>query len=201
MQSDDPYEEWWRIIDEVKTVLRWKTVGLGDTSNRARLDILDTYIDEGGMDRLIERVNKEKLKNMISAKIDPKIKVYQEKKGERLYLDDLSQGERATILLAILMNQQGGPLIIDQPEEDLDNRIISEIVDMVRRAKSDRQIIFATHNANMVVNGDAELVVSLAGGKPLTAGAIDVNEVRNSITEIMEGGKDAFELRRQKYNF
>ena len=99
------------------------------------------------------------------------------------------------------MNQQGGPLIIDQPEEDLDNRIISEIVDMVRRAKSDRQIIFATHNANMVVNGDAELVVSLAGGKPLTAGAIDVNEVRNSITEIMEGGKDAFELRRQKYNF
>lgn len=99
------------------------------------------------------------------------------------------------------MRQEGGPLLIDQPEEDLDNRIINEIIGAIREAKDRRQLVFATHNANLVVNGDAELVLDLAVGVVASAGAIDDGPVRDAITATMEGGRDAFELRRKKYNF
>lgn len=62
-------------------------------------------------------------------------------------------------LLKTLLNQAGPPLIIDQAEEDLDNPVMLHIVDQVWQAKQKRQLIFASHNANLVVNGDAELVV------------------------------------------
>jgi predicted ATPase len=57
-----------------------------------------------------------------------------------------------------LLNQPGPPLLIDQPEEDLDNPVMQEIVEQLWNAKQKRQIIFVSHNANLVVNGDAELV-------------------------------------------
>ena len=92
-------------------------------------------------------------------------------------------------------------MILDQPEEDLDNRIIGEIVTATHDAKTRKQLIFATHNANLVVNGDAELVVDLINGRINQIGAIDLEPLCESITETMEGGKAAFELRRRKYNF
>lgn len=114
---------------------------------------------------------------------------------------EASQGEKATILLNVLMRQPGGPLLLDQPEEDLDNRIIGDIVKATQDAKNKKQLLFATHNANLVVNGDAELVVNLENGRVLQIGAIDLEPLRDSVTETMEGGKEAFELRRHKYNF
>lgn len=92
-------------------------------------------------------------------------------------------------------------MIIDQPEEDLDNKIINAIIQTIRRAKSERQLILATHNANITVNGDSENVIEMILGKQKSGGAIDEPDVRTAITETMEGGKDAFELRRKKYNF
>ena len=59
----------------------------------------------------------------------------------------------------VLLNQDGPPLVIDQPEDDLDNYVIKDIVEQVWLAKTKRQLIFSSHNANLVVNGDAELVV------------------------------------------
>ena len=59
----------------------------------------------------------------------------------------------------MLLNQYGAPLLIDQPEDDVDSKISSEIMQQLWKAKSRRQLIFASHNANFVVNGDAELVV------------------------------------------
>jgi chromosome segregation protein len=122
---------------------------------------------------------------------------------------DASPGQQATALLSILLLQDGPPLIIDQPEDDLNMKVISEVVETLWRSKGHRQLIFASHNANLVVNGDAELLISCdyrtssteSGGKIKLTGAIDDPKVRSEITEVMEGGEDAFKLRQLKYGF
>ena len=134
---------------------------------------------------------------------------YKAREGEYIAFGDASAGQQATALLNTLLNQAGPPLIIDQPEEDLDNPVMLEIVEQVWKAKQKRQLIFASHNANLVVNGDAELVAwcdyrtsgDQSGGKIFGEGAIDVPNVRNAIKNIMEGGEEAFNLRREKYGF
>lgn len=124
-------------------------------------------------------------------------------------LDDLSTGQKATAVLLLLLLESDAPLVVDQPEDDLDNRFITEsIVPKMREEKRRRQFVFATHNANIPVLGDAELIVGLAarndGNGALTAkhmGAIDSRGVRELVEEVLEGGRRAFELRRQKYGF
>lgn len=84
-----------------------------------------------------------------------------------------------------------------------------EIVNQLWEAKQLRQIIFASHNANLVVNGDAELVAwfgyrasdDQSRGTVQGVGAIDVEDTRAAIKQIMEGGEAAFRLRREKYGF
>lgn len=97
-------------------------------------------------------------------------------------------------------------LIIDQPEDDLDNRFIYEdIVQILRNAKGKRQIIVATHNPNIPVLGDAELIVAMdvhEGKARISAqGAVDRLEVRDAVKRIMEGGEDAFKRRAEKYGW
>ena len=127
-------------------------------------------------------------------------------------LDDLSTGQKATAVLLLLLLESDGPLIVDQPEDDLDNRFITEgVVPRMREEKTRRQFIFSTHNANIPVLGDAELILALspegeAGeGKARIApdhrGSIDSQPVREIVEELLEGGKDAFETRRRKYGF
>ena len=137
--------------------------------------------------------------------------VFEFRAREKEYIPfrNASAGQQATALLQTLLNQNGPPLIIDQPEEDLDNPVILEIVANVWQAKQQRQLIFASHNANLVVNGDAELVawcdhrtaVDQSGGTIAGQGAIDVEDVREAIKKIMEGGEHAFNLRKEKYGF
>lgn len=134
---------------------------------------------------------------------------YRDKRGGRIRFADASAGQQATALLKVLLREVGGPLIIDQPEDDLDNTVIQEVAEEIWKAKERRQIIFASHSANIVVNGDAELVIQCdykktgrkSMGRIAAEGAIDVPELRNAITTVMEGGEEAFELRRQKYGF
>ena len=134
---------------------------------------------------------------------------YQAREQEYIPFRNASAGQQATALLKTLLNQPGPPLIIDQPEEDLDNPVMLEIVERVWEAKQKRQLVFASHNANLVVNGDAELVAwcdhRTAGdqsrGTIVGEGAIDVDIVRDAIKRIMEGGEAAFNLRREKYGF
>ncbi|NQT54731.1 MAG: AAA family ATPase [Desulfobacteraceae bacterium] len=127
-------------------------------------------------------------------------------------LEDLSTGQKATAVLLLLLLESDAPLVVDQPEDDLDNRFISDsIVPKMREEKRRRQFIFATHNANIPVLGDAELIVGLAAfgeagqGKAKLPrehmGSIDVPLVRELVEEVLEGGKDAFEMRRLKYGF
>jgi len=134
---------------------------------------------------------------------------YRTKEDEFIDFDVASAGQQATALLQILLNQGGPPLLIDQPEDDLDSQVIFDVVDRIWEAKHKRQLVFSSHNANLVVNGDAELVVCCdyisagdhSGGQIKLEGAIDVPTVRDEITLIMEGGERAFRLRKDKYGF
>ena len=127
-------------------------------------------------------------------------------------LEKLSTGQKATAVLLLLLLESDAPLIVDQPEDDLDNRFITEgIVPRMREEKQRRQFIFSTHNANIPVLGDAEMILGLSasgeagGGSARIAlehmGSIDFQSVRELVEEILEGGRDAFETRRRKYGF
>lgn len=119
----------------------------------------------------------------------------------------LSDGQRNTAALVLLLSQaETGPLIIDQPEEELDSEFIySELLPLIRDKKEKRQLIFATHNANLPVNGDSELVYAFEArenkGKCLAQGGTDRKKVADAILKIMEGSADAFRRRKNKYHF
>jgi len=111
-----------------------------------------------------------------------------------------SPGQKTAALLAFLLSYGEEPLILDQPEDDLDNHLIYDlIVTQLREVKRRRQVIVVTHNANIVVNGDAELVVALtvrAGQtQPEAVGCLQEKTVRQTICNVMEGGEKAFEQR------
>jgi DNA repair ATPase RecN len=127
-------------------------------------------------------------------------------------LDQLSTGQKATAVLLLLLLESDAPLIVDQPEDDLDNRFITEgVVPKMREEKRRRQFLFSTHNANIPVLGDAELIVGLSTcgdaeqvhgrAQPEYMGSIDSTPVRTLVEELLEGGKIAFETRRLKYGF
>lgn len=197
----DAVSVWWKLLNEILAILRWKVTGLHETEQRPGLPILDDTIDTNGLTRFGEIISIERVSRAFTAVARPRVKLmYKHKKGEADF-SQASQGEKATILLNVLMRQNGGPLLLDQPEEDLDNSIVGEIVAAIHATKPEKQLIFATHNANLVVNGDAELVINLSSGSVSQIGAIDLLSVREAITQTMEGGKTAFELRRLKYNF
>jgi len=120
--------------------------------------------------------------------------------------NSLSDGQRNTAVLALLLAQEGGPLIIDQPEDELDsNFVFRELIPMLRKVKSKRQLIMATHNANLPVNGDAELVYAFEArdgkGEVRVCGGLDKTSVTKAVLDIMEGTEEAFRRRREKYHF
>lgn len=122
-------------------------------------------------------------------------------------LDELSGGQRVNILLSLLLEAADErPLVIDQPEDELDNRFLFEtLLPTLGRLKGRRQVILATHNANIVVNGDADQVVQLEAGADhgfvAASGAIEDASVRDAIVRTVDGGDEAFRLRRLKYGF
>ena len=108
-----------------------------------------------------------------------------------------------TPILSFLLAYGNDPLILDQPEDDLDNALIYElIVRQIRENKARRQIIVVTHNPNIVVHGDAEWVLPLriAGGsiQEDRSGGLQEVVVRQAVCDIMEGGVEAFEQRYRK---
>lgn len=123
-------------------------------------------------------------------------------------LDQLSKGQRATALLLLLLSASDAPLIIDQPEDDLDNNFIYKgVVRHLRELKGKRQIIASTHNANVPVLGDAELIVVLENdgdhGRPSDSGvgSLDDRTIRSLAENILEGGPAAFNARQHLYGF
>jgi energy-coupling factor transporter ATP-binding protein EcfA2 len=120
-------------------------------------------------------------------------------------LYNLSPGQRCSAILPLLLLSGNYPLIIDQPEENLDNRLIRQvIVNILASMKLRRQVIIATHNPNLPVLGDAEQCVVLqASGRDrsrlIATGSLDSPSVSRYITDIMEGGREAFQYRQSIY--
>lgn len=145
-------------------------------------------------------------------------------------IDRMSPGKKALVLLEMIVNLEKSkcPILIDQPEDDLDNRsIYTDLVSYLKSKKHERQIIVVTHNANVVIGADAEEVIIAnqdgkespnnskkfeyrtgaienitpvldSQGKPLP-GVLNQKGIQEQICDILEGGKEAFELRRKKY--
>lgn len=112
-----------------------------------------------------------------------------------------SPGQRCSAMLPLVTLTSDAPIIIDQPEDNLDNRLVSKAVfKILSKLKETRQIIVATHNPNILVSGDAEQVFVLNdNGKVDSFGSIDDPLIIKSVVELMEGGKEAFEKRKNKY--
>ncbi len=123
-------------------------------------------------------------------------------------LERLSTGQQCTAILHLLLLQNREPLIMDQPEDNLDNAFIADrIVMELRNAKLNRQFIFATHNANIPVFGDAEWigVLTVEDGQGIISkenqGAVDAPKIKEQAATILEGGKTAFNQRKLKYGY
>jgi ABC-type uncharacterized transport system ATPase subunit len=116
----------------------------------------------------------------------------------------LSTGQKCTTILPILLMDSDNPLLIDQPEDNLDNRFVFEtIVESIARIKQRRQLIFVTHNPNIPVLGDAERVFVLEsdGTSASKANEGTVDQCKDDIVTLLEGGEDAFKRRRDRYSY
>lgn len=111
-----------------------------------------------------------------------------------------SAGQRSAAMLAFLLAYGKEPLVLDQPEDDLDNHLIYDlIVRQIRENKLKRQIIVVTHNPNIVVNGDAEMLHALdfkeGQCRVVQSGSLQQENVREEVCRVMEGGREAFKRR------
>lgn len=208
--SSDPLETWHGVLDELLELawLRVEDEAVTPLPHVARLDNAGfTAKEKIALARQLEPPAWVDL--LLFDLKDLPVFEYQVRADDFLPFENASPGQQATALLSILLLQDGPPLLIDQPEDDLNMKIINEIVETLWQAKTHRQVIFASHNANLVVNGDAELIICCdyrtsateSGGQIKLTGAIDVSEINREIAEVMEGGVEAFKLRHQKYGF
>lgn len=175
------------------------------------LSLLEKYgLSVSDVRKIIDRLSPEAWLELALTPLDDEPRFeFRTREGEHISFESASPGQQATALLRVLLSQDGPPLLIDQPEDDLDSEVIQEIVTDIWRAKASRQLLFSSHNANLVVNGDAELVICCgyksaadqSAGSIKRQGAIDVAAVRDDITRVMEGGEGAFRLRKEKYGF
>jgi len=115
-------------------------------------------------------------------------------------IEQASAGQRAAAMLAFLLAYGDEPIVLDQPEDDLDNHLIySLVVQQIRSGKQRRQIIAITHNPNIVVNGDAEMIHALdfrrGQCRAVERGSLQDKPMRDEICRVMEGGREAFERR------
>jgi DNA repair exonuclease SbcCD ATPase subunit len=132
------------------------------------------------------------------------INVGSDSKEHWIDVDQASPGQRATAMLALALSSGTEPLIIDQPEDDLDNRYIyEEVVKVLGRVCGQRQVIVATHNANIPVLGDAEMILALDAAADrssvLAAGGLENPVVAHQVRHILEGGDEAFRARQARY--
>jgi len=175
--------------------------------------ILEKIIDlvKGFDDKVIARLICQYVPDSVNMELRRKVD-----EEDYISIQQASVGQKATALFLILLAQTDGLLVIDQPEDDLDNAFITnDILPAIQDLKHQQQVIFATHNANMLVNAESEKIVildteprpSMTEGLPQIRGrvsyegGIDNESVRDSVTKILEGGREAFLARERKYRF
>ncbi len=163
-------------------------------SINAKLNISDNLINE------FKKRFAENILELLTFRIEDKFTIKYNDKP----LGDHSLGQRATALILFLLAQkETDVLIIDQPEDDLDNQTIYEdVIKQIKLLKGSMQFIFATHNANIPVLGDSEKIISCSYSESkmhIFSGTIDNPEMQKQIVTIMEGGKEAFNRRKNIY--
>ena len=182
--------------------------------NKNSKGFMDEYGGSSGIQKsTVEKllgIGLEKRLELEEIRLDEKVEIELNiaDNGEENYrpLKELSTGQKCTAILNLLLLSCNDPLIVDQPEDHLDNAFIANrIVCDLRDFKTQRQFIFATHNANIPIFGDAELIAVLQSnnkhGSIKEEGSIDEPNVCQQAAEILEGGKLAFEMRRYKYGY
>jgi ABC-type lipoprotein export system ATPase subunit len=191
------------IVAQPRVEDRWERLACFQTILREA-----TYADPKGLDRRFAR-HLEQLRLNTPEDLD-RVAVWTP--DDRLHLDlvradgsveDIetgSAGQRTAGLLGLVLSLDDSPLIIDQPEDALDTRLISSlVVSGLRRLKRKQQVIVVTHNPNIPVNGAAEQIIEMRfwGGQIWAGamGALQRQEVRRAVCEVMEGGKDALDKR------
>ena len=206
--ESDPLAAWEEILNELETIMQLEP----DVEHSSEVTPVLSRLQFPMADqqRIRSKLTADRWLDLALTPLrDEPVFEYQTKEQEFIEFSAASAGQQATALLKVLLSQSGMPLIIDQPEEDLDSQVIQDVVAQIWTAKHGRQLMFASHNANLVVNGDAELVVACdyrkqgdqSGGQIKFEGAIDIPAVRDEITRVMEGGEKAFRLRKEKYGF
>src|SRR5699024_390098 len=171
-----------------------------------KIDLINKYnLTTGVIDKL-QKLTDYHLREIEELKLSDIPIVSLNVHGSYKRLDNLSKGQQCTAILNILLLDNLDPLLIDQTEDNLDNSFIAgSLVELLRENKISRQYIFATHNANIPVFGDAELIIPLEEqhGKSKivddSVGSIDSSKIKKSVIDILEGGKYAFKVREEKY--
>jgi energy-coupling factor transporter ATP-binding protein EcfA2 len=200
-----------KFIDKMKQIFRGS--GIRETAYQETestyKDFIQIYRDSSKLNSILnenhlvdfKRRFSENLGDLLTFKVENKIIIQYNGKS----LDKHSLGQRASALILFLLAQkQNDVLIIDQPEDDLDNQTIyDEVIKELKKIKGHMQFIFATHNANIPVLGDSEKVVSCSyDEKKITvhSGTIDNHQTQRFIVDIMEGGDEAFNRRKNIYS-
>ena len=187
-------------IAEIQPIIQSAAGTIEDSEQSKRY--ADSYLDKAlsFKDQLLEKASTTEFERRV---FTGNFKLSEQILLEGTPMEDLALGQKGTVLLKILLAQEGKPLIIDQPEENLDNRFVyRSLKDAFKEAKKKRQVIIATHNANLVVNTDAEQVVIAQYEEneiSFKSGPLEDEEIREEVTTVLEGGEEAFVQREEKY--
>lgn len=155
--------------------------------------------------RSLKKLREEQLIELKTLVPSDVIRIALNVKGKKVKLSNASAGQRTSAILSMILAYGESPLIMDQPEDDLDSQLINTlIVNSLVLKKENRQIIIITHNPNIPVNGDSEWVVCMGDTKKITInshGSVDNTNIKEKICDVMEGGQDAFAKRARRYGF
>ncbi|SOD24067.1 RecF/RecN/SMC N terminal domain-containing protein [Variovorax sp. YR752] len=208
--GDDLFNSWLQRGTEASP---WETVEAGRTDPRAIMYFTGGPPGDDLQPALIEHIDSKDVRQIwegvritrISDGIDVEL-LRDDQTTAGTMSGALSEGQRNTVLLNLMLARGDGPIVIDQPEDELDSSFIYKtLVKDLRATKQKRQLIIATHNANLPVNGDAEFIYALEArdgkGKTLAEGGLDRAPVARAVLDIMEGSEQAFKRRSEKYHF
>lgn len=162
-------------------------------------------ITEDRAAKIIWAIKQNDLGDLFALKVEDSVQFYLQDQSQHKPLNALSTGQQCTVILPIILNQTGRVLIFDQPEDHIDNAfIVGTLVKSMRERAKDGQLLVASHNANIPVLGEASRVTQMGStgdrGFPLVSDELDAPEVIEAITNVMEGGIEAFDARSRFYH-
>jgi predicted ATPase len=219
LEPDSNREEYINWFNRVLQGSRVRTQDKEAIAEEYQPEVLARLVEEKNTDRLIDDVNitetaaenivnhddlRARVHELQTLEIHDRPLIEIQDEGEWKPLSRMSDGQQCTALLSIAMLERNRPLVVDQPEDMLDNEFIYDVVvDVLQRVKQSRQIISATHNANIPILGDAEqILVMWSNGRNgffQERGSIDLPDVQTKAQKILEGGEEAFSRRTRKY--